>query len=301
MLLHIIGSVLVSFLPQKGIELPVEINLVFSELTILIPSAVYILVKNLSFRDDLGFRPIKAGTVLMSILLSALVTPVVSFVNVLSQLFVSNKVAQMSDELSGGSNAIVLFLGALYGPFCEELLFRAIFNNRYEKYVGPIRAGLISSLFFALAHMNVNQAFYAFVLGMIFCVINKAAGSVYPSIIIHACVNGGNILLLFSLTKMYSTLGQGEDIAAVAEAERNSDMMYYLIGVVLVIAIICSLIAIPCVVWMSRHEGNFESLADMFIHKHKSANWLRVPTILAIVLVLVMMFGLNGIIGILKG
>ena len=301
MLIHVAGSVLMSFLPQKGIIIPVEVSLVFSELTVLVPAIIFILIRNLNFRNDLGFRPVKTGTVLMSILLSFLVTPVASFINALSQLFVSNTMVQMSDTLTGGSDIVVFFLGALYGPFCEEFLFRAIFNNRYEKYLGPVRAMLISSMYFALAHMNVNQAMYAFVLGMIFCIVNKAANSVYPSLIIHICINAGNILLLFVANKAYSALGESIDFAASAEAARTGDAIYYMIGVTLVLAIICSSIAIPCIVWMSRHEDNFESFSDMFKSRHPKAHWLTIPAALGIFLILFVIFGLKPVIGMLKG
>ena len=291
--LHILGSVALGFLPQKGINIPVEVELVLSELTILIPSAVFILIRNYNFREDLGFRRIRPGSFFMCILLSALVTPVASFVNVVSQLFVANTMTQMSDSLLSASDAALLFLGALYGPFCEELLFRGIFFNRYDKYVGPLRAGLISALFFALAHMNVNQAAYAFVLGVIFSIVNKAAGSIYPSIIIHVCVNGMNILLLLATSGITDELGESVDIAAAAEQARGSDIIYVMIGATLVIAMISSAIAIPCIVWMARHEGRFEDLYDMFKGKHPKAKWLTIPVILALAIVLFVMFGLS--------
>jgi len=301
MLTHIAGMIAVSFLPQKGIIIPVEVNLVFSEISILVPSVIFILIRNYDFRRDLGFRPIKAGTVLMCILLTCFLTPVASFVNLLSQLFVSNTMAQNSDSLTGGSNMMVLFLGALYGPFCEELLFRGIFCNRYEKYLGPMRAGLVSALFFALAHMNLNQAAYAFVLGVIFAVVNKAGNSIYPSLIIHICINASNIIVLFAITKFADALGGKNAIAAAAEKARLSDALYYMIGVTLVGAVICTAIAIPCIVWISKHENNFEGLRDMFVNRHRSAGWLTIPAALAIFIVLFLMFGFKPVINLVKG
>lgn len=299
MLLHILGSVLLGFLPQKGINIPIEVELVASELTILIPSAIFILIGNYGFKEDLGFRRIKTGTFFMCILMAALVTPVASFVNVVSQLFVSNTMVQMSDTLLGGSDAALLFLGGLYGPFCEELLFRGIFFNRYDKYMGPMRAGLISAMFFALAHMNVNQAAYAFVLGMIFSVVNKAAGSVYPSMIIHVCINGMNILLLIAMNAAAENLGEEVDMVAAAEQARGSDLIYVMIAVTLVMAVISSAIAIPCVVWMAKNEGRSEDLYDMFKNRHQRAKWLTIPALLAVVIVLFMMFGLSPVLSLL--
>lgn len=296
LILHVLGSVALGVLASKGISIPIELNLVFSELTLLIPAFIYILIGNYGFRNDLGFRPIKVGTVLMCVLLFFLVNPIASFVNVVSQLFTSNQMVSMSDTLLSGSNAMVLFLAAIYGPFCEEFLFRSLFNKRYELYVGPMRAALISALYFALMHFNLNQAAYAFVLGFIFSIVNKAANSVYPSIIIHVLINGFNFLLLFIFGKMHS----GADIAATAEMARNSDLIYVMIGSTLVVAIVAGLIALPCVIWIAKNEGGYEGLCDMFTAKHPRVNWLTVSAILSILFVLFMMFGLDPLMKALK-
>ena len=297
MLVHVGAELALGLLSTKGMVFPVEVTLTVSELTILVPSFVYVLIRNLNFKEDLGFRPIKAGSVFMCILLSVLVTPIASFVNVLSQLFVSNTMVQNSDTLMSGSSLAILFLGSLYGPFCEEFMFRAIFNRRYEIYTGPVRAGLISALFFALAHMNLNQAF---VLGFIFSVINKAAGSVYPSIIIHVCINGANIALLIMMTAISKAAGEGIDLSAAAEEARGSDLMYVLIGVTLVAAFVCTLIAIPCVMWLSKHEGRQAELIDMFTKGHESKRWLTFSAVLGIVFVLFIMVGLEPAMSLLK-
>ena len=79
-----------NLLSGKGIEPPVELLLVLSELVFLIPALIYVLARRLSFKEDLGFRPIKAGTFFMCLLLTLLVSPMATFFNVLSKLFVEN-------------------------------------------------------------------------------------------------------------------------------------------------------------------------------------------------------------------
>lgn len=290
---RVIVSVAFSLLAQKGILFPVEVTLVVSELIIIVPAFIYVLIKNLSFTDDIGFRPIKPGTFFMCILLSFLVTPIASFVNSLSQLFVRNEIIAMSDDLTGGSNIAVLFLVAIYAPLCEEFVFRGVFARQYEKFIGPLGAMFISSLIFGLVHLNINQAAYAFVLGIIFMIANKAAGSIFASVIIHTCINGGNTLLLFVVNKAYKLLGIDVDFAAAAELARNSDVHYAVIGVMLVMALVCTAIAIPCVVFVSKHEGHFEELRDMFTAKYPHFRWVTVSSIAAILFALFVMFGLE--------
>ena len=300
-LLQVLASLGFGLVDEKGITIPIEVTLVASEFTILIPAVIYIIAKNIDLKSELGFRRIKAGTVLMCLLLAALIEPVASFVNVLSQLFVSNTMAQMSDELLGGSGITVLFLASIYGPVCEEIVFRSLFNNRYEKYTGPLAAGLISAMFFGLAHLNINQATYAFVLGVIFSVINKAAGSVLPSMIIHICINAFNMIMMFAMTDATGELAGGMDLEQAAEMARTGDMMYILIAVTLIMSVISIAIAIPCVVWIAKHEGNIEALHDMFAVKHKKYNWLRVSTVIGICFALFVMFGLKSVLEMLNG
>lgn len=299
-ILHVLTALAQSVLAQKGIGLSIEMNLIVSELSMLIPSLIYILAGNLNFREDLGFRPIKAGTFFMCILLAVLVTPVASFVNALSQLFVDNTMLRMSDSLLEGSNLAVMLLGALYGPICEEFVFRGVFNNRYGVYTGPLRAAFISALFFGLAHMNVNQAAYTFVLGFILALINDAAGSIYPSMIIHACINGANLSFLFASAAASRALGNGADFAAEAASAINKDILYVLIGVTLAAAIVCGALAIPCVIWIGEHEMGHDRLRRILGEAYEKKRWLTFPCVIAILFILFIMFGLNPVLSLVK-
>ena len=294
LLVHVSCSLAFVILQQKNIVLPIEARLIVSELTILVPALIYVLIRKLSFSRDLGFRRIKAGTVLMSVLIAVLSGTIAIFFNVVSQLFVSNTIVEMSDSLLAGSNAAVWFLGSVYGPFCEEFVFRSLFNSRYEIVTGSLRAGLVSALFFALTHMNINQAAYAFVLGVIFSVIDKAAGSVYPSMIIHTCINGFNLLVIIALLGISDSSEYTQDLAVASEAARQGDLIYVMTGVTLVGAIISTLILIPCVAFVAKHEGRYDELLDMFRNRRLKGRWLTVSSALAICFVLFVMFGMNA-------
>lgn len=296
---HVLGTFCMSILEQKGIDIPMELQLIISELTILTPTLIFALKKKMSFREDFGFCKIKVGTIFMSVLLSVLITPVATFVNLLSQLFVPNTMVQASNELFSGSALMILFLSSIYGPFCEELCFRSAILRRYEKGSGFIRAVLISSLFFGLLHLNVNQACYAFVLGILFSIINKASGSVYTSMIIHTCVNGGNMLMLFFSLQVSKLSGAEMDVAAAAESVRGAtSFMYIMIGIFLVLALGGLAISVPCVIWMAKHEGHLEEFKSAFSknkdpEKKKVRAFFNVPTIIATVVAAFLVFGLG--------
>ncbi len=276
---------------QKGISPSVEASLVMSEFPLIICGLCYVLFNRLSLRDDLGFRPVKVGTILVCIVLSFLILPTMQFVNLLSQLFTTNTALEVSDQLQGGSVPVVFILLSLYGPFVEEFFFRSLMCRRYEIIAGPFRAGLISAVLFGLMHMNINQASYSFVFGFILAVVNKAAGSVYPSVIIHMMINGINAVKILSPDDS----DQIADAAAVLRESETfmSNDIWILLGYTLVVAVVCAFIAIPCIAFIAGHEKRLDKLKDMFTKKHPHGGWLSFSLILGTGIALFFLFGLK--------
>lgn len=97
------------------------------------------------------------------------------------------------DEVSlSGNFALDLLLHALVPAILEETLLRYI----------PLRtlgenkraAVLLSALFFALIHVNLFRIPYAFAAGLCFALIDLYAGSILPSLLLHALNNALSLL-----------------------------------------------------------------------------------------------------------
>jgi membrane protease YdiL (CAAX protease family) len=84
----------------------------------------------------------------------------------------------------------VLFI-AIFPGVIEELLFRGYVQRRLLERWRPVTAILVSSILFALVHMQPHHVVLAFPLGIWFGVIAWRTGSVFPSMLCHAFVNGG--------------------------------------------------------------------------------------------------------------
>lgn len=86
----------------------------------------------------------------------------------------------------GGFFAIFLYIIgiALVPAIFEELLFRKVILN-YSKIYGNMFAILFSSLLFAIYHMNLNQAIFAFLIGLLFGVIAVKTNSIKLTMILH--------------------------------------------------------------------------------------------------------------------
>ena len=268
-MIYLVMNFSVGALSQAGIQLSVVGSLIFSEALILVPTLIYVIKNKCSFRDDLAFRRMKVGTFFLSIFLGFLVMPIASFVNVLSQFFVQNTMTAASDQLIGGQSfPIILFLSGVFAPVCEEFAFRSVFFERFGKLATPLKAAVCSALFFGLMHLNLNQACYAFVLGILFAVANKASGSVYTSMIMHIVINSFNMCMMY--VSMSLLENADVSLADAAEQARTSDTLYMLAGVYLVLAFVCIIIYMLIVSAIAKHEGRIDELKAMFIRKNSA-------------------------------
>lgn len=91
-----------------------------------------------------------------------------------------------------------LLLVAILPAFAEEFLHRGFVLNNLSKSIGYKKAILISSVLFGLMHLNVNQVFYAIILGVIIGFVAVASDNIWPAVIIHFINNFLNVYADFS-------------------------------------------------------------------------------------------------------
>ena len=107
----------------------------------------------------------------------------------------------------------ILFIAFLPG-FGEEILYRGYMQRRLIERWSPAPAILVSSLLFAVSHIMPHTVLFAFPLGVWFGYLAWKTGSIWPTILGHALVNGiWNILNI-----SYSQLEYSTTIYAVASA-----------------------------------------------------------------------------------
>ena len=84
---------------------------------------------------------------------------------------------------------VTLLSVSVFAPFFEEWLCRGIvLRGLLNRNVSPAKAIVISSVFFAILHMNPWQAIPAFLLGTLFGYIYYKTGSLKLTMLMH-CVN----------------------------------------------------------------------------------------------------------------
>ena len=149
-----------------------------------------------------GMRKISGKAIWMSIGIGAMVFLlnifVASFFNVILQLFGYN----FSSSSQGGSYPFymlivnVIFTAILPG-LCEEVAHRGLVLHGLSP-LGWKKAVIISGLLFGLMHMNIEQFFYATIIGLFVGWLSVGCGSIFPAIIVHFMNNFLNVYISFS-------------------------------------------------------------------------------------------------------
>ncbi|MCR5357524.1 MAG: CPBP family intramembrane metalloprotease [Lachnospiraceae bacterium] len=256
------APVLLSYLASGGVKMGTMMSLVLTQLLILVPSLVFLLIFKCDLSEWIPFKKLKTGTVLLIMLFTFLIMPFISLINVISQLFTVNEVIGISEGFTGISPVIVTLIVGFIGPFCEEFTFRGVIFGGLRRSGYVFAAAVISAIFFGLMHLNLNQMCYALVMGVLFSMLTEATGSIWAPIISHALLNTWNIVELYVTEAVYSKLGM--DVFDLAEEAVDTDMKLGMIGVLAAVSAVTMLLAAGAYIGIYEHEGRKEEVSAMF-------------------------------------
>ena len=184
------------------------LNLIFGEGTIPIPameaigSLIAVPYLRYVFRKDVLIRAygIKQKTAndpkrkLFRYVYAMVTIAAISFA--LNNLFGAVSLDRFSTRYESASNALysgpvwvqLICLGAVI-PYAEELLFRGVILGRLRDAFGGKKAIIISAVLFALAHGNLVQILFAFVVGLALGYFADKNQSFIPSLLGHIVSN----------------------------------------------------------------------------------------------------------------
>ncbi len=135
------------------------------------------------------------------------------------------------DSLDGlmGNGGWSVLSAVVLAPLLEEYLFRGLFIDSMRRRMGTLGAVFVSALLFGLAHGIPQQAFNAFVVGLILGYIYVRTDSLAVVVIIHAINNALAYVLLELL---------GSSNVLVKDLVNNNTVYYILYGVCLVVFVL---------------------------------------------------------------
>lgn len=260
-------------------------NGILSGATIWIPAVIYFVVTKQNPISFCRFRRIRPGTILMTVLFTILCSPLTTLANSISLLFVDNTVLEMSGSVLELPFVVMLFIIGISGPFVEELGLRGVVFQGLRSRGNVWKAILLSAFLFAVMHMNINQAAYAFVIGIMLALLMEATDSIWTGVIMHMSINSFNVVLMYVMDAMPES---AMDMAA--EASLTTQDMLLVISVYLVLAVVCTPLALCVLAWIAGHENRKEALASVLPNRKSShAGLITIPLVLAVVICLGMM------------
>ncbi|WP_026514419.1 CPBP family intramembrane glutamic endopeptidase [Butyrivibrio sp. LB2008] len=274
---------------MTGKELPLPVNNMLCEFMVLIPAVAMTLYSGDSLSSVIPLKKIKISSALLSVLYVVTLFPLVTFVNSISMLFVDNAVASISDQLVELPMEVMLLSIGLFGPFVEEIVFRGVLFQSYKRSGRIIASMVLSAVLFGMMHLNFNQFAYGAVMGVMFCLIVEATGSVLSSFIAHAVFNSFEVITMYNID-----LGGAEDIAT-----ETSDLVLY-IGVYFVLSVIFTAIALCIVYKMADIEGRKNYIDKLFAREEKELSAMfdmedaeKKQTLITIPLIIVMIISVS--------
>jgi len=92
-----------------------------------------------------------------------------------------------------------LVAAVVIAPLAEEAFFRGFVFAGLRQRLGVVGAVLVSAAVFGAVHLDLATFLPVAFLGLLLTLLYEATGSLYPSIIAHACNNGFGLLLAYLL------------------------------------------------------------------------------------------------------
>ncbi len=262
-----------------GSDISVIANNAICEMMILVPGLAVVMYWGERPGVVMPLKKIKLPSVLFTFLYTLLLYPMSILANAISMLFVKNRVMELSDQILKLPMWQMLLSIGLFGPFVEEIVFRGIMLHSYQRTGRIIGSILLSSFLFGITHLNFNQFFYGFLLGIMLALLVEATGSVLTSFIAHATFNSLEVLL------MYGSKGILDDAKSTLEAtELLKGSLAASIGIYFIIAVIASSIALCVAYKISEIEGRSEFFVSIPRCRKQGWKLITVPLILALLI-----------------
>jgi membrane protease YdiL (CAAX protease family) len=165
---------------------------------ILISAAMHI--RGMSYRDLT--HPSKASPLATVIFLVPAVLLLIPLIVLLDELLINGLVALLpvsawEQQAFAGMLAPTLpaFIASCFiAPVVEEMLFRGILLRSFlDQYPRGLALGY-SALYFGVAHLNIYQFTFAFLIGLLLGLLYERSRSLIPCIAMHAAINSSIVL-----------------------------------------------------------------------------------------------------------
>lgn len=260
-----------------GIRFSIIFALILNQLIFLIPALIFLIITKTKISEMVPHKRLHPVTPLLCIIFTGLCIPLITVVNMISQLFVENEVTQLASRMLDIPGWLMILVIGVFGPINEEFLFRGTFYGSYRKTGRILAAMFLSAFLFGLIHLNFNQMSYAIVVGILAVLLVEATGSIVSSMIFHVTINTENVILML-LQRNTIASGGGDPRAMVEELLPGMSYMEFMMIAICIygmVAIITTILAMLLAVGISYIEKRNVEFFSIFKLQKKSGGGKR--------------------------
>lgn len=230
--------------------------------------------KKITLKERLMYHKIRPSTIAYILFYVWLTMPLTTLINSTSMFFTENTVVEMTDLILGVPFPLMLFIMAVMPATIEELIFRGIAYGGYRKVGTKFMSVMLSAFLFGVMHGNLNQALYAFVLGIFLALLVEATGSLFSSMIFHFIYNAQSCCLMFALEAIQP--GYYADTANVAI---GAEQLFAVVSVYMVIAAVTTPLAFCLLYKIAKNENRAAELLECLPKKQTGKMSLVTPAL----------------------
>ncbi len=241
-LLLIVGSMAQMWDINKGI-------IITEYLLILLPTVLYLVVRGFSLKKVLRLNKLSMKQIVLIPIITIFAYPIGIFSNYIMIVFLSllGKIRPTPVPIpnTGMEYVVGLVIIAISAGICEEVMFRGLIMNSYER-LGKWKAIIYSGILFGVFHFNLQNLFGPIFLGILFGYILIRTNSIFATMLAHATNNAVALTIGF-LANKYLTLdlqNSSETIEMMNNVPKIAQLISYSILLLIsgVVAVICGFI-----------------------------------------------------------
>jgi membrane protease YdiL (CAAX protease family) len=131
-------------------------------------------------------------SILLALIVGTLATELVNYLVSLYPESVPEGLEVVNEVLRNADGYLLLsflFSVCVFAPVVEEFIFRGMLWYPIERFISSNVALFATSILFACAHVDTLHIIAVFPLGVLFGILRKRTGSIWPAIIAHAANN----------------------------------------------------------------------------------------------------------------
>lgn len=193
------------FRKRLGIDELVSLNALALFFVLLLPTLIYGLAKRWNWREAFRWRStswqVIAATVFGTFALGLAVSQVVLWLIQMfehSLLLERSKFTNLLSATLRTKMPVLLLVAIMFPALPEELVFRGVIQQGFERRYSPAVAIVLASLIFALFHLDPIQGLSVLAIAIFWGWVVWRSQSILPSLIAHALQNGLTTISLLS-------------------------------------------------------------------------------------------------------